>query len=211
MSRFLTERHQFAHMPKLAGQIDFHMPRAETRDVGILQAFVPNQGDAWQFTVAELNRYFENAATAPEPPQLPAKRLVDLLDEEPDQTVVHHVGAYLDAARLLGQRIAELHLTLLEDDLDPSFIPEPFTALYQRSAYQSMRNLLGQVMRTLSSRLSVVPDMLRAEAQAILANQNRIGARFDAFLERRLVQWCGCARIGVLRVGQVLCARRRTS
>ena len=117
--------------------------------------------------------------------------------------MVHYVGAYLDAARLLGQRIAELHLTLLEDDLDPSFTPEPFTTLYQRSVYQSMRNLLGQVMRTLSSRLSVLPDVLRAQAQAIFANQNQIVARFDAFLKRRLTV-VRMRTHGDLHLGQVL-------
>ncbi len=203
MSRFLTERHQFAHTPKLAGCIDFRMPRAENRDLGILLSFVPNQGDAWQFTVAELNRYFEVAATAPAPPPLPAKSLVELMDDEPDQDVVHWVGAYLDAARLLGQRVAELHLTLLDGGDDPAFAPEPFSALYQRSVYQSMRNLVGQVMRTLSSRLSVMPDVLRAQAQTILANQNQIAARFDAFLKRRL----SVVRMrthGDLHLGQVL-------
>jgi len=203
MSRFLTERHQFAHMPKLAGTIDFRMPRAESRDLGILLSFVPNQGDAWQFTVAELNRYFEVAATAPEPPALPQKPLAELIDEEPSPDAIHFVGAYLDAARLLGQRIAELHLALLEDGDDPDFTPEPFSALYQRSLYQSMRNLLGQVMRTMSSRMSVMPDVLRAQAQAIMANQTQIGARFDNFLKHRL----SVARMrthGDLHLGQVL-------
>jgi maltose alpha-D-glucosyltransferase/alpha-amylase len=203
MSQFLTERHQFPHVPRLAGSIEFHMPRADSRDVGILLSFVPNQGDAWQFTIAELNRYFEVVATASEPPALPAKPLVELLAEEPDQDVHHYVGAYLDAARLLGQRIAELHLTLLEDDDDPDFIPEPFSVLYQRSSYQSMRNLLGQVMRTLSSRLSVVPDGLKAQVQAILANQSHIEHYFDDYLKHRL----SVVRMrthGDLHLGQVL-------
>ncbi len=81
-------------MPKLAGSIDFRMPHSENRDLGILLSFVPNQGDAWQFAIAELNRYFEAAATASEPPPLPQKTLVALLDEEPDQTTVHYVGGY---------------------------------------------------------------------------------------------------------------------
>src|SRR5579885_1397766 len=54
MSRFLTERHHFPYTPRLAGSIEFRMARAESRDLGILQSFVPNQGDAWQFTMAEL-------------------------------------------------------------------------------------------------------------------------------------------------------------
>jgi maltose alpha-D-glucosyltransferase / alpha-amylase len=203
MSHFLTERHSFAHMPKLAGRIDFRMPRAESRDLGILLSFVPNQGDAWQFTIAELHRYFEAAAAAPEPPPAPKERLVDLLGQQPDPNAAHYIGAYLDAARLLGQRIAELHLTLLEDDQDPNFTPEPFSTLYQRSLYQSMRNLLGQVMRTMSSRLSMMPDVLRAQAQVVLANQSQLAARFDTFLKRRL----SVVRMrthGDLHLGQVL-------
>jgi len=203
MSRFLTERHSFPHMPKLAGSIDFRMPHSENRDLGILLSFVPNQGDAWQFASAELNRYFEAAATASEPPQLPQKTLVALLDEEPDQTTVHYVGGFLDAARLLGRRIAELHLALLEDVDDPDFAPEPFSALYQRSVYQSMRNLLISVMRMLGGRLSMLPEVLRAQAQAIVANQNQIANRFEAFLKHRL----SVVRMrthGDLHLGQVL-------
>jgi maltose alpha-D-glucosyltransferase/alpha-amylase len=203
MSRFLTERHHFPYTPRLAGSIEFRMARAESRDLGILQSFVPNQGDAWHFTMAELKRYFEVAATAPEPLALPQKPLVEMLESQPDQNVLHYVGAYLDAARLLGQRVAQLHLTLLEDDENPDFTPEPISTLYQRSLYQSMRNLLGQVMRMLNGRLSVLPEAVRAQAQAILANQNLIEARFDAFLKHRL----SVMRLrthGDLHLGQVL-------
>ena len=153
--------------------------------------------------MAELNRYFEIAATAPQPPAIPQKPLVALLDEEPDPTAVHYIGAFLDAARLLGQRVAELHLALLEDDDDPNFAPEPFTTLYQRSVYQSTRNLLGQVMRALSGRLSMLPEVLRAQAQLMIANQNQIAAHFDVFLKRRL----SVVRMrthGDLHLGQVL-------
>jgi maltose alpha-D-glucosyltransferase/alpha-amylase len=203
MSRFLTERHHFSYAPKLAGSIEFRMPRAENRDLGILLSFVPNQGDAWQFTIAELNRYYEVAATAPEPLVLPQKSLVELLGAQPDQNVIHYVGAYLDAARLLGQRIAQLHLTLLDEEEDPNFTPEPISTLYQRSLYQSMRNLLGQVMRMLTARLSVLPEALRVQAQAILANQNLMEARFDAFLKHRL-SVMRMRTHGDLHLGQVL-------
>ena len=204
MSRFLTEKHHFAHVPQLAGYIDFRPPRGEHRNLAILLSYVANQGDAWQFSLAELNRYYEVAATEAQAPALPQKPLVQLLAEEmPDKAATHFVGAYLDAAALLGQRIGELHLALLDGGDDPEFTPEPLTMLHQRSAYQSMRNLLSQVLRLLSSRLSTLPEALRAQAQGMIANQNQITARFEATLKRRLsVVRMRCH--GDLHLGQVL-------
>ena len=70
------------------------------------------------------------------------------------------IGTYLENADLLGRRTAELHLALASDREDPAFAPEPFTSLYQRSLYQSMRN---QTARSHSSccgnRPDVIPDV----------------------------------------------------
>ena len=96
------------------------------------------------------------------------------------------IGAYLNAARLIGRRVAELHLALLSDRSDPNFAPEGYSALYQRSVYQSMRNLLGRVMRQLSGRLRVLPKELQPGAQAVLDHKDEVGARFDSFLKHRL-------------------------
>ena len=81
VGRFLTERAHFPNTPPLAGWIDYKNGRAEPRNLAILQGFVANQGDAWQFTLAELERYFENAATRTEPPKIPDKPLVELIDQ----------------------------------------------------------------------------------------------------------------------------------
>ena len=60
------------------------------------------------------------------------------------------IGGYLDTARLLGLRTAELHRTLAANRTDPAFAPEPFGKLYQRSLYQSLRNLTGRLCDRLS-------------------------------------------------------------
>jgi len=57
--------------------------------------------------------------------------------------------------------------------------------MYQRSRYQSMRNLLGQVLRLLNSRLNALPKDQRKCAQTLLNQRNRLDALFDAFLKRR--------------------------
>jgi maltose alpha-D-glucosyltransferase/alpha-amylase len=204
MTRFLTERAHFSHSPQLAGWLQYQPHRAEPRTLAVLQGFIANQGDAWEFTRAELRRYFERAATRTELPPAPGRALIDLLDEEgPDPAANHAIGAYLGAARLIGQRVAEMHLALCADKDDPQFAPEPCTALYQRSSYQSMRNLQGQTMRLLHGRMAALPKEVRPLAQKLAAWQPEISACFEAYLKQHV----SVVRIrthGDLHLGQIL-------
>ncbi|HJU12499.1 MAG TPA: hypothetical protein VJ728_16565, partial [Candidatus Binataceae bacterium] len=133
----------------------------------------------------------------------PGKPLVELLAEQsPDKAAADMVGVYLDVARLLGHRTAELHLALSSEQEDVAFLPEPFLPQL-RSTYQSMRNLAGRTFRLLRDRLSIVPEDARKQAEQLTAQQEQISACFDAMLKRRT----GIVRIrthGDLHLGQVL-------
>ncbi|NIS69468.1 MAG: hypothetical protein GTO12_11110, partial [Proteobacteria bacterium] len=59
IGRFLTEK-GFPHIPPVAGAIEYAEGRSVTITVGVLHGFVPNQGDAWQYTQDILTHYFEN-------------------------------------------------------------------------------------------------------------------------------------------------------
>ena len=204
VGRFLTEQ-AFAHSAPVAGSIEYFTDRAEPRTLGILQGFVPNHGDTWEFTLHELGLYFERVAAEPnEKPVVPPGDLVDLIAVEgPDQQNRERLGPYLEAASLIGRRVAELHLALISDTRDPEFAPEPYTNLYQRSAYQSMRNLQGAVMRQLVARLAGLPQDVRKLAERLPGYQGRITDCFQAFLKRRV----GAVRMrthGDLHLGQIL-------
>jgi maltose alpha-D-glucosyltransferase/alpha-amylase len=117
--------------------------------------------------------------------------------------VTEAIGAFLETAGLLGRRTAELHIALAAATDDPDFSPELYSALYQRSEYQSMRNLAGQVFRVLRARLSFLPEADRAKASALLSGQDLVTARFQEYLRRRFT----VTRIrthGDLHLGQVL-------
>src|SRR5690606_34564962 len=72
------------------------------------------------------------------------------------------------AARLLGRRTADLHHALAQTPDDPSFARESFSKLYQRSLYQSMRNLSGRVLADLRNKLDDLPEALQPVARRVL-------------------------------------------
>src|SRR3984885_6503180 len=113
------------------------------------------------------------------------------------------IGPYLDAAGMMGRRVAELHLALASDSHDPEFAPESYTSLYQRSAYQSMRNLQGSVMRQLNAHVDGLPEQLREPVRRLAAYQSGINACFEEFLKQRITV-VRMRTHGDLHLGQVL-------
>ena len=71
-----------------------------------------------------------------------AVEIGELRAQRPETGVV-----FEQRGRQVGDIGLELHLALASGTDDPSFSPEPFTTLYQRSLYQSMRNLAGRVLQ----------------------------------------------------------------
>jgi len=166
---------------------------------------VPNVGDAWNYSLDSLSHYFERALAQPEaqPPGTPHAPLLDILNDDVPILARELIGSYLESARLLGQRTAELHKALASSTDDPEFAPEPFSMLYQRSIYQSMQSQIAQVFQLLRPRLKQLPDSARDDAQKVLDMEMEVRRRYRSLLQRRL----NTVRIrvhGDYHLGQVL-------
>src|SRR5439155_22034985 len=115
--------------------------------IEIRQQYVPNEGDASRHALDALSQYFEREVTRPADElkaMLQPMAFVDRLQHETIPPLASElIGPYFENIKLLGQRTAELHVALASNN-DLDFEPEPFSVLYQRSLYQSMRNHSGQ-------------------------------------------------------------------
>jgi maltose alpha-D-glucosyltransferase / alpha-amylase len=178
----------FEQVPAVVGSLDVEVEGSTTlRTLAIFQRFVPNEGDAWSQTLDELGRFAERVVSDPEgaePPQLryagDPLGLAMARGGLPERAHVA-IGPFLDTARLLGQRTAELHVALAEDRGNPDFTPEPMTRLSQRSLYQSMRNAVRLGLRAAGREAEHLtdPDTL-AEVQRIVAAEEQLLERLKA-------------------------------
>jgi maltose alpha-D-glucosyltransferase / alpha-amylase len=205
IGRFLTERGcEFA--PPLAGAVEYRKPGVEPVTLAILQKFIPNQGDAWSYTLDVLKGYFERVSverSEVESLSLPRSALIPASDEELPGPVYELIGPYVESARLLGRRTGSLHVLLASEKNNPRFAPEVFSTLYQRALYQSMRTLTGRVFQLLRKNIKSVPEAHSAEAGRILGLEKAVLERFRAVTERKITaQRIRCH--GDLHLGQFL-------
>ncbi len=140
-----------------------------------MSAYIANEGTALAQTVDSLRRYYEAVATlAPEE----REALPDIASRDASEAGSPHLADLLSpdvaAAQRLGETTAALHEALASHRDEPAFRPEPFTSLYQRSLYQSLRTEVRQTLRNMRHRHGMSADLaeaiagLHAREQALL-------------------------------------------
>ena len=106
------------------------------------------------------------------------------MHREPSELAGETIGSYLGVAQLIGVRTAQLHRALASVD-DPAFAPEPFTALYQRSLYQTLRNQASSSFATLRQRQDLLPESVRPQATAALGLSDQAMAEVRKLISSR--------------------------
>jgi maltose alpha-D-glucosyltransferase/alpha-amylase len=111
VGRFLTEVARFPNCVPVAGAVEYvpgdkeprSEPRSEPITLALLQAYLPNQGNGWSYTLEYLQRFLETQLGAAE----------------------QNHGAYLLLIQTLATRTAELHRAFATVSGDPAFDPVP--------------------------------------------------------------------------------------
>jgi len=202
--RFLSERQHFENVPPFGGSLEYKQPRRQARMLGLLLGMVPNEGDAWEKTLDSLGRFYERVLEVrPDPATVPQLSL--FTPNESASAILTDLigGVFPERARQLGERTAHLHFALAAEETDANFTPEPFTTLYLRSVYQSMRGSLRRTMTLLQQRIPHLDGTFRNLLLEVIASEPNILARMSTLLHRRIT----CSKIrthGDFHLGQVL-------
>jgi maltose alpha-D-glucosyltransferase/alpha-amylase len=207
IGRLLSMRPDYHGVPPLAGALEYRAAGQRDREpgtLGVLSTYVPNQGDAWTLTMDSLARYYDRvlASESGEPPPIDGS-LVDRAQIAPDDRVIDWTGTYLDRARLLGLRTAELHLVLASEPSDPMFAPQPLDIMHQQSMYGSVSGHLARTFELLRNHAPRLTPEQRTLVELVLPQEPHIDRTLSAIAVRRI----DATRIrihGDYHLGQVL-------
>ncbi len=182
LMQFLSEETDFDHIPHFAGSIEYRKSGSPPFVLGLLQDLVPNEGDTWAITLDTVGRFFERVLSRKldeDDLEFIATSPLDVEYEDVPPLMQEIIGThFLDNVRLLGQRTAEMHLALASST-KKDFQPEPFSKLYQRSLYQSLRGKALRELQFIEKNKSKLSEREQTALGEILGQRNDILERFS--------------------------------
>jgi maltose alpha-D-glucosyltransferase/alpha-amylase len=164
MGRHLTERASFAHIAPMLGAVEW-LPASAPEDtslLAILQGYVENQGNAWDYSLSYLARYLETWQSV----------VNDNRGE--DSTNTH--APFLAQMQLLGRRSGELHLALSMPSIDEAFGQDPLAPDEVDQWVTQCQADLVSSLDLLANVREHLPEATRLQAETVLARRAQLEA-----------------------------------
>ncbi|WGD54325.1 maltose alpha-D-glucosyltransferase [Bradyrhizobium sp. CB1650] len=165
MNRYLTEVARFANTPALLGSVE--LVEGEQRSaLGVLHAYVENQGDGWAVTASHLDRYIDE------------QRLLTASQTSHDS---QEPASYLHHVVQTGRRLAELHMALA-DAKTGDLAPEPIDPMQVKRWISDLRIRADRVCELLTERREVFREADRALIDQLAAARAGLSDRLTTLL-----------------------------
>jgi maltose alpha-D-glucosyltransferase/alpha-amylase len=195
MSRHLT-RLRYPNTAPLIGEVVRIASDGTPHTLAIVQGFIDNQGDAWNWSLDYLRRVIDDLAVA-----------VDASTDMPiGENFDEALAGYQALTGTIGKRLAELHVALAQPCDDPAFAPR---AASQDDVSEWTADTQAQLARAfdlLADHRDYLDSDTREFAQYLFERRERLAAAIDALVPRDVDALCTRTH-GDFHLGQVLVAQ----
>ncbi|HVJ09774.1 MAG TPA: maltose alpha-D-glucosyltransferase [Acidisarcina sp.] len=184
MHRYLWHSTGFRNLLPVGGGIDYISEAGETSTVAMLQDLIENEGDGWQWTLEELDRFYERCSSLEVPARTFAAidaSLISTTEFAVPPGVNEHIEISLDAARTLGRRTGELHLALATPTSEAAFAPERFSNADLVQLREDIGRHTAHAFAVLKVSVPSLPDELVDMAALVLSRRGTILDRVRSF------------------------------
>lgn len=184
MNRFLTDKKEFTNTPKYFGSISYMTEEEDVVTVAVMQELIPNQGDAWEYFLDEIDKTFStlehkniNVYGLPETELYKRLRIHDI-----PHRIIDWVGLNLFLkVKVLAKRTAEMHINLGSEFEDTAFTPARFNGDYtvwlkNRMIYQFQNRL-----NVIENNLHKLDGLSLEMANNLLSKKSEIRTKFLRF------------------------------
>lgn len=144
-------------MPKTYGYLILHNPQNNTMaSSGIIQEFIVNQGDFWNYSLAYLKQRLNKG-------YLQQRSLT--AEENPH---------FISLMRDLGKKTEEMSECLSRPDTNPAFTPEPVDERFIHTYQKQLEFLHIKTRNTIQNNLENLPQETKNKASVLLQNWNEL-------------------------------------
>ena len=190
ITQYLAQTAHFENSPRFMGSMIYHTKSGNKVALGMLQDFVANHGNGWEYTKDALYRYFDNVLTRDPEITLPKHKnnLTDQIDfDQVPEKMQHFMEAsFPERITLLGERTAKMHRALAGHPEVKDFDTEAFSLHYQRSVFSSLQSLTRSAFENLKSKMNDLDEEIRPLADEVLAMRPQVLEAFKKIFVHKI-------------------------
>lgn len=154
-------------MPSTYGYLLLRDKQGNISSAGIMQEFVPNKGDLWNYSIKYLKNRLQYAYLTN------------------DTIKPSNNPEFMDLMQILSSKTEEMSRCLSNDDANPNFTPESVDEKFVRTYDKQLSVLLYQTKRNIVENLDKLPHDSKKKASYMLDNWEDLTQNF---IQRQLKQ-----------------------